>query len=80
MISGRRFRNAGRARQIVMYLAAEMTTATLKQIGDKLGDRDHTTVRHGIMRIDQLRRSDPTIAADLNAIRERLKDRLPKVA
>ncbi len=38
------------ARQIVMYLCRQMTTATQKQIGDLLG-RDHSTIKHGVDKI-----------------------------
>ncbi|MCI1332843.1 MAG: chromosomal replication initiator protein DnaA, partial [Lachnospiraceae bacterium] len=38
------------ARQIVMYLCRQMTTATQKQIGDLLG-RDHSTIKHGADKI-----------------------------
>ena len=35
-------------RQLVMLLARELTGASTTQIGRQLGDRDHTTVLHGV--------------------------------
>lgn len=39
-------------RQIVMYLCRELTNTSLKAIGKLLGGRDHTTVMHGIEKIE----------------------------
>lgn len=40
-------------RQICMYLCRKMTDTPLKIIGKCLGGRDHTTVMHGIEKIEQ---------------------------
>jgi chromosomal replication initiation ATPase DnaA len=48
MISHRRHRHLAYARQEAMYLMARHTTLSLPQIGRILGNRDHTTVIHGI--------------------------------
>ena len=40
-------------RQIVMYLCREMLDAPLTGIGKMMGDRDHTTVMHGIEKIEK---------------------------
>ena len=39
-------------RQIAMYLIKEMTNSTLKQIGEIMGGKDHTTVIYGINKIE----------------------------
>ena len=39
-------------RQIVMYLCRHMTDTTLKNIGQYLGGRDHTTIMNGINKIE----------------------------
>lgn len=40
-------------RQIAMYLCRKITDTPLKNIGKCLGGRDHTTVMHGIEKIEQ---------------------------
>jgi chromosomal replication initiator protein len=60
------------ARQIAMYLARELTTTSLPQIGVALGGRDHTTVLHGCNRIATQRLLDSGLADDLVQIQARL--------
>ena len=48
--------------------------ASLIQIGDALGGRDHSTVMHGCAHIAELLASDPPIAQDAAAIRQRLSE------
>jgi chromosomal replication initiator protein len=59
-------------RQIAMYLARTETNASLPQIGEALGGRDHTTVLYACDKISDLAESDPDIRRDLMAIREML--------
>ena len=40
-------------RQIVMYLCRELTDASLSDIGKMLGNRDHTTVMHGVNAVEK---------------------------
>ena len=40
-------------RQIAMYLCREMTSTPLKAIGKLMGNRDHTTVLHGVEKISK---------------------------
>lgn len=46
-----RTKNIAMARQIAMYLAREMTSMSLVDIGEVFGGRDHTTVMHAYTRI-----------------------------
>jgi chromosomal replication initiator protein len=48
-------------RQIAMYLAKQMTDASLMEIGRCFGGKHHTTVMYSIARIDQQRRTDPAM-------------------
>jgi chromosomal replication initiator protein len=59
-------------RQVAMYLAKELTTASLPQIGREFGGKHHTTVLHSINKISQLRQSD----RDLNRLLNKLRDSL----
>ncbi|MGA8741088.1 MAG: chromosomal replication initiator protein DnaA, partial [Terracidiphilus sp.] len=49
-------RNVVVPRQIAMYLAKQMTEASLPEIGRQFGNKHHTTVMHSIGKIDELRR------------------------
>jgi chromosomal replication initiation ATPase DnaA len=44
--------------QIAMYMARQLTQASLHEIGREFGGRHHTTVPHSINQIEELRRSD----------------------
>ena len=57
-------------RQVAMYLAKELTTASLPQIGREFGGKHHTTVLHSINKISELRQSD----RDLNRLLNKLRD------
>lgn len=59
-------------RQIAMYLAKELTPASLPQIGREFGGKHHTTVLHSVSKIAQQRESD----RDLNRLLNKLHDRL----
>lgn len=61
-----------RPRQVVMYLARHLTLLTLPQIGRKLGDRDHTTIMHGIAKITALRETYALLDAELRDFEARL--------
>jgi hypothetical protein len=45
-------------RQIAMYIARQVTGASLKEIGREFGDRHHSTTLHSIRKIEEMRRSD----------------------
>jgi len=42
------------ARHVAMYLCRELTEASLPQIGDRFGGRDHSTVLYGVNRVSRL--------------------------
>jgi chromosomal replication initiator protein len=59
-------------RQIAMYLMREETGASLAEIGRALGGRDHTTVIHGIEKIEARLQEDTALRTRVIAIREAL--------
>lgn len=61
-----------RARQIAMYLAREETDASLPQIGDALGGRNHSTILHGYQKIAEIVEMDDALRRELSAIRRQL--------
>lgn len=70
--SARRTMNIMIPRQAVMYLARELTGLSLPQIGARLGNRDHTTILHGIRKMQKRINSDASIAEAISNIRARL--------
>jgi chromosomal replication initiator protein len=65
-------RNVVVPRQIAMYLAKQMTEASLPEIGRQFGNKHHTTVMHSIGKIDEHRRTDKDLHRTLNKLQEQL--------
>jgi len=73
LISERRNRAIARPRQAAMWLAKQLTTRSLPDIGRRFGGRDHTTVLHAVRRIDELRAGDAQLARDLETLTRKLR-------
>ena len=59
-------------RQIAMFLAKQMTEASLPEIGRQFGGKHHTTVMHSIGKIDEEKRTDKDLNRTLNKLMETL--------
>lgn len=57
-----------RPRQIAMFLAKELTTSSLPEIGRAFGGKHHTTVLHSIHKIEQERQNDPELNRLINSL------------
>ncbi len=73
MHSPRRARQVARPRQVAMYLAKQLTSRSLPEIGRKFGGRDHTTVMHAVRKIDELRAADAAFSEDVDLLRRMLE-------
>ncbi len=73
MHSARRARAVARPRQVAMYLAKQLTSRSLPEIGRKFGGRDHTTVMHAVRKIDELREQDVSLSEDIDLLRRMLE-------
>jgi chromosomal replication initiator protein len=73
MSSPRRARNVARPRQVAMYLAKQLTTRSLPEIGRRFGGRDHTTVMHAVSRVAELMQQDSAFAEDVELLRRMLE-------
>jgi chromosomal replication initiator protein len=73
MYSARRARAVARPRQVAMYLAKQLTSRSLPEIGRKFGGRDHTTVMHAVKKVDELRQADNTLSEDIDLLRRMLE-------
>ena len=74
MVGPKRVRTFARPRQVAMYLCKQLTSRSLPEIGRKFGGRDHTTVMHGVRRIEELKIQDGQIAEDLEILRRTLEE------
>ncbi|HEU5425050.1 MAG TPA: chromosomal replication initiator protein DnaA [Nitrolancea sp.] len=59
-------------RQVAMFLMREETETSLVEIGQALGGRDHSTVLHGIEKMNRQLENDPRLRGELLAIKEQL--------
>ncbi len=73
MHSARRARAIARPRQVAMYLAKQLTSRSLPEIGRKFGGRDHTTVMHAVKKVEELRQTDATFCEDVDLLRRMLE-------
>ena len=73
MLGPKRLRSFARPRQIAMYLCKQLTSRSLPEIGRRFGGRDHTTVMHGVRRIEGLRNQDSQMSDDLDLLRRSLE-------
>jgi chromosomal replication initiator protein len=72
LIGPKRLRAYARPRQVAMWLAKQLTNRSLPEIGRKFGGRDHTTVMHGVRRIDELSAADSQLSDELELLRRTL--------
>jgi chromosomal replication initiation ATPase DnaA len=63
------------ARQVACYLSRKLTPCSLKEIARAFG-QDHTTVMHGVRKIENFLKSDPTFAATIGQLEIALKRNL----
>ena len=73
MHSARRARAVARPRQVAMYLAKQLTSRSLPEIGRKFGGRDHTTVMHAVKKVEELRSTDAGFNEDVELLRRMLE-------
>lgn len=72
LLSRERSREVALPRQVAMYLMREETSASLPQIGESLGGRDHTTVMYGCDKIMNLMETDDVLRRQVLLVREKL--------
>lgn len=72
MHSARRARAVARPRQVAMYLAKQLTSRSLPEIGRKFGGRDHTTVMHAVRKIEEICATDSAFAEDVELLKRML--------
>ena len=73
MVGPKRARNVARPRQIAMYLSKQLTSRSLPEIGRRFGGRDHTTIMHGIRKVEELVTQDHLLAEDVAMLKRLLE-------
>jgi chromosomal replication initiator protein len=65
-------RNIAFPRQIVMYLSRKLTDYSLAEIGKLLGNRDHTTVLHGIDKVEKTMKKDLSLQNTIDVLNKKI--------
>lgn len=65
-------RNIAYPRQVAMYLCRKLTDYSLSDIGKLLGNRDHTTVLHGIDKVEKNIKKDPTMQNTIDVLTKKI--------
>ncbi len=76
LLGSRRSRKINRARHIAMYLCRKLTDASLIEIARAFNRRDHSTVIHGIKKIEEERKKDRKLNYILSFLEKHIGDRL----
>jgi len=72
MIKTGRKREVVQARRITYYFLRKYTRLSLKNIGELVGGKDHTSVIHGLKSLKDLRWSDKDIDREISIIDNKL--------
>ena len=59
-------------RQVVMYLCRELTSVSQVNIGKILGKKDHTTVIHGVKKIETEMETNEELRIKIDTIKKKL--------
>jgi chromosomal replication initiator protein len=74
LVGPSRRRDVSVPRQLAMFLIREETDASLPQIGQLLGGRDHTTIMHGCEKIGAQIETDERLRQDWLAVKQMLSE------
>jgi chromosomal replication initiator protein len=70
--SQKRHKSVAKPRQIALYLMKKMTFSSLQTIGEFMGGRDHSTVIHGISKINHLLETDQELTKEIALIEQEI--------
>lgn len=73
--SDKRNKKIAFARAVVFYMMKKLTMCSLQSIGTFIGGRDHTTVRHGVNKIETIQKTDREVATQLTSVEKMIVSR-----
>ncbi len=65
-------RNIAYPRQVAMYLCRKLTDYSLSDIGKIMGNRDHTTILHGIDKVEKNIKKDPSMQNTIDVLTKKI--------
>jgi chromosomal replication initiator protein len=71
---GRGTKEVAQARQVAMYLMKELSSLSLKSVGKRFGDRDHSTVVHAIKTVQKSMKEDSSFGRTVEALKNKLQN------
>ncbi len=74
LVGTKRTRNINTARQIAMYLSRQMTEKSFPDIGLNFGRRDHTTIMHGVTKIEKAMKESEEVYKQLEQLTSIIND------
>jgi chromosomal replication initiator protein len=60
-------------RQVAMYLCRKLTNASLLEIGEKFGGKDHSTVLHSIKKVEEKISKETSFKETVENLQGRIK-------
>jgi chromosomal replication initiator protein len=73
LLSQKRTRDIAGPRQVAMYLARKLTTSSFPAIGERFGNRDHSTVIHAVTTVTEKVIEDGALRSAIDQIEHRLQ-------
>lgn len=73
MVGSKRSNNIAYPRQIAMYLSRQMLDISLPKLGEHFGGRDHTTIIHGINKVQENLKTDKNLQNIIFELENRIK-------
>lgn len=72
IVSNKRSADIAHARQISMYLCRTLTEYSLKSIAQAFGGKDHSTVIHGVKKIEEKMKDNPSLVSSIETIKKKI--------
>ena len=72
LLSARRTHDVLMPRQVSMYLARQLTSLSLQEIGKYFGGRDHKTVQHACKKVEAAMKADAVLCGAVRQIHAEL--------